>query len=118
MAIIVCLLFIMMTMYTLVLERTREIGILRSLGASKRLLVANTVTEAVVICLAGTAIGVVLAFVAKWLIESLLPLNTVTIEWRWVGLAILVGLGGGAVSALYPGYRAARLDPAVALSYE
>ncbi|MFH0980560.1 MAG: FtsX-like permease family protein [Planctomycetota bacterium] len=118
MAMVVCFLFIMMTMYTLVLERTREIGILKSLGASKRLLMAHTVLEAVVLCLAGTLIGIALAFGAKWLIEALLPLNTVRIEWRWVGMAVLIGLVGGALSALYPGYRAARLDPAAALAYE
>ena len=117
-ALVVCFLFIMMTMYTLVLERTREIGILKSLGASRRLLLANTVLEAVVLCLSGTVIGIGLSFLAKWLIETLLPLNTVCIEWRWLVLAGLVGVVGGAVSALYPGYRAAKLDPATALSYE
>ncbi len=117
-ALVVCFLFTMMTMYTLVLERTREIGILKSLGASKRFLLANTVLEAVVLCLAGTVVGIALSFLAKWLIEALLPLNTVSIEWRWLGLAMLVGVVGGAVSALYPGYRAAKLDPAIALSYE
>ncbi len=117
-ALVVCFLFIMMTMYTLVLERTREIGILKSLGASRRLLLVNTVVEAVVLCLAGTGVGIVLSFLAKWLIETLLPLNTVSIEWRWLGLAVLVGVVGGALSALYPAFRASRLDPATALSYE
>ncbi len=118
MALVVCFLFIMMTMYTLVLERTREIGLLKSLGASKRRLLANTLLEAVVLCVVGTGIGIALAFVAKWLIEALLPLNTVSIEGRWLGAAVLVGILGGALSAVYPGYRAARLDPATALSYE
>ncbi|MCP4594478.1 MAG: ABC transporter permease [bacterium] len=117
-ALVVCFLFIMMTMYTLVLEQTRDIGILKSLGASKRRLVFNTVAESVMLCFAGTLIGVALSFLAKALIEALLPLNTVTIEWRWLGLAVLVGIGGGALSAAFPGYRAARLDPAAALSYE
>lgn len=117
-ALVVCFLFVMMTMHTLVLERTREIGILKSLGASRRLLLTNTVLEAVVLCLAGTGVGVVLSFLAKWLIEALLPLNTVSIEWQWLGLAGLVGVVGGAISALYPGYRASTLDPATALSYE
>ena len=117
-ALVVCFLFIMMTMYTLVLERTREIGVLKSLGASRRLLLANTVLEAVILCMAGTGVGVALSFLAKWLIETLLPLNTVSIEWRWLALAVVVGIVGGAISALYPGYRAARLDPAAALSHE
>ena len=118
MALVVCFLFTMMTMYTLVLERTREIGVLKSLGASKRTLVANTLLEAVALCVIGTGIGIILAYAAKWLIEALLPLNTVSIEGRWLAAAAAVGIIGGALSALYPGYRAARLDPAAALSYE
>jgi ABC-type lipoprotein release transport system permease subunit len=47
-----------------------------------------------------------------------MPLSTVDIQPRWLLLAVLVGLVGGTGSALYPGYRAARLDPATALSFE
>ena len=117
-ALVVCFLFIMMTMYTLVLERTREIGVLKSLGASRLLLLVNTLLEAVMLCLAGTAVGIGLSFLAKWLIEAMLPLNTVSIELRWLVWAALVGVVGGAASSLYPGYRASKLDPAEALSYE
>ena len=117
-ALVVCFLFVMLTMYTLILQRTREIGILKSLGASRRYLIGIAVAESVLICLGGTAFGIGLSYLAGRLIEWLMPLATVRIEADWLLGAVAVGLVGGAVSALYPGYRAARLDPAVALAYE
>ncbi len=117
-ALVVCFLFVMLTMYTLILQRTREIGILKSLGASRRYLMGIAVAESVLVCLIGTALGLGLSVVGAWAIEWLMPLSTVRLEWRWVLAALAVGLIGGAVSALYPGYRAARLDPCSALAYE
>ena len=117
-ALVVCFLFVMLTMYTLILQRTREIGILKSLGASRRYLIGIAVAESVLICLVGTALGIGLSYVVARLIEWLMPLATVRIEAGWLLGAVVVGLVGGALSALYPGYRAARLDPAVALAYE
>jgi putative ABC transport system permease protein len=117
-ALVVCFLFVMLTMYTLILQRTREIGILKSLGASRRYLLGIAVFESVLVCLAGTVLGIGLSFAVGRAIEYLMPLSTVRIEPRWLLAALVVGLLGGAVSALYPGYRAARLDPCVALAYE
>jgi putative ABC transport system permease protein len=117
-ALAVCFLFIMLTMYTLILERTREIGILKSLGATKRYVMGVVLWESMLVCAGGTLMGIALAFLARTIIESAMPLQTVDIQTRWLVLAVVVGLLGGAISALYPGYRAARLDPATALSYE
>lgn len=117
-ALAVCFLFIMLTMYTLILERTREIGILKSLGATKRYVMGVVLCESMLVCAAGTLMGILLAYGARAVIEEAMPLQTVDIETRWLVLALVVGLVGGALSALYPGYRAARLDPATALSYE
>jgi putative ABC transport system permease protein len=117
-ALAVCFIFILLTMYTLVLERTREIGVLRSLGATRWYIVRLAMSEAVLLCTAGTVVGMGLAYVTKQVLERTLPLQTVDLQWRWFVLALLVGVVGGAASSIYPGYRAARLDPAVALSYE
>jgi putative ABC transport system permease protein len=117
-ALVVCFLIILLSMYTLVLERTREIGILKSLGASKLYLVCESVAEAVLVCVTGTVLGIVMAFGAKHLIEGTRPLLTIGIEVRFVVIAMVIGIVGGALSALYPGYRAARLDPVAALSFE
>jgi putative ABC transport system permease protein len=117
-ALAVCFLFIMLTMYTLVLARTREIGVLKSLGASRRYLLAMAVSESTLICAAGTALGIGVSYVVRWAIEGLMPLATVQIQARWLLLGAGVGLLGGAASALYPGLKAARLDPATALAFE
>jgi len=117
-ALIVCFLLILLTMYTMVLERTREIGVLKALGASRGLLLLGALVESLLICSAGTAVGVGIAYVAKYVIEALRPLLTVSIEPRWLLLAVAVGLIGGVLSALYPGYRAAKLDPVTALAFE
>lgn len=117
-ALAVCFIIILLTMYTLVVERTREIGILKSLGAGRGQLVGQVVLEAVLICGVGTAVGLGLAVGAKFAIESWRPLLTLSIEPSFVGWATAIGVAGGGLSALYPGFRAARLDPVAALAVE
>lgn len=117
-ALVVCFLFTLLTMYTLVLERTREIGILRSLGATRGYIVRLAIEESLLLCTGGTILGLMLALGAKFGIEYAMPLQTVQIEWRWIALALCVGIIGGVGSAIYPGYRAAKLDPATALAFE
>ncbi len=117
-ALVVCFLFTLLTMYTLVLERTREIGILRSLGATRRYIVRLAIEESLLLCTGGTLLGLAMAVGAKYGIEYAMPLQTVQMEWRWVALALGVGIIGGVGSAVYPGYRAARLEPATALAFE
>lgn len=110
--------FVFLITYTMVLERTREIGILKALGASRLFIVRQTICEALIIAGAGTGLGMALSFVAKWVAERLLPLLTVELELRWFILAVLIAIGGAGISAAYPSYRAARLDPVQALSFE
>ncbi len=117
-ALIVCFLFILLTMHTMVLERTREIGILKSLGMSRLGLVQLSVIEALVVSVAGVAIGVGLAGAAKWGLSIAKPLLTVDLTPALLVIAVTLGVLGGTLSALYPGYRAARLEPATALAYE
>ena len=117
-ALVVCFIIILLSMYTMVLERTREIGILKSLGAGRGTLIAQSVTEAVMVCTCGTGLGIGLAFVAKYGIEAVRPLLTLNIQPTFILLALGIGIVGGMLSALYPGYRAARLDPVAALGVE
>ncbi len=117
-ALVVCFLFILLTMYTMVLERTRETGILKSLGVTRFGLLRLSIIEALLISVAGVLIGIGIAFAAKWGLSAARPLLTVELTVGRLILAIAIGLLGGTLSALYPGYRAARLDPAVALSHE
>jgi len=117
-ALVVCFLFILLTMYTMVVERTREIGILKSLGMSRWGLVRLSLTEALVVSSAGVALGIGLALAAKGVLGIVKPLLTCALAADLLLAAVALGLIGGALSALYPGYRAARLEPATALSYE
>lgn len=117
-ALVVCFLFILLTMYTIVLERTREIGILKSLGVTRFGLVRLSIIEALMISIAGVAIGIGIAYAAQWGLRISKPLLTVDLSGNLLILAGAIGVVGGVLSALYPGYRAARLDPAVALSNE
>ncbi len=118
MALIVCFIIILLSMYTMVLERTREIGILKSLGAGRAYLIGLSVVEATLVCVCGTTLGLGLAIGAKLGLEAAKPLLTVSIEPAFVLIALGIGIIGGVLSALYPGYRAARLDPVAALSME
>jgi len=112
---VVSAMIILLTMYTTVTERTRQIGVLKSLGMSNTRIAWIIVQEALLISAGGVLFGVVGTFVLKYLLSNTL---TVKIE-PWVVVSIIVvGLLSGLVGALYPGLRAARLDPVEALSYE
>jgi len=117
-ALVICFLFILVTIHTSVLERSKEIAILQSLGAGSGTILAQTIQEALLICVLGTVWGIVLTFGVRWLIETYQPLMTVEIRPLWLLAAMAIGLVGGALSALYPGYMALRHDPVKALSFE
>jgi putative ABC transport system permease protein len=117
-SLVICFLFILVTIYTMVLERGKEIAILQSLGANRHTILWQTVQEAFLICSTGTVLGILLAFAARWLIETIQPLMTIEIQMFWLFIATLIGLGGGVVSSIYPGYVALRHDPVETLSFE
>src|SRR5206468_10905541 len=111
---VVCL-----SMYMAVLQRTREIGILKSLGASRAYVLALVVAEAFVMGLGGTVAGILLSFVARWVILTLVPASLQqAIAYDWWPIAGLIALFASLLGALYPGFRAARQDPIEALAYE
>ena len=110
-------LIILLTMYTTVTERTRQIGILKSLGMSKPKIAWVIVQEAILISLGGIVTGVLLTVILKFVLAKWSTLN-VQIEPQLILLIVFVGLVSGAIGALYPAWRAARLDAVEALSYE
>lgn len=114
---VVSALVVMLAMYTTITERTREIGILKALGASRGYIVGEIEKEAIVISLAGLAAGFAASFLAGYLISRAygLPFEY---TWAWGLTAALIGLLGGVLGALYPALRAANLDPVNALAYE
>ena len=113
----ISMLVILLAMYTTVTERTRQIGILKSLGMSKPSIAWVIEQEAIVVSLLGVAVGVLLTLAAKFAIMRVTSL-VIEIEPRWVLIALAVGLAGGTLGALYPALRAARQDAVDALSYE
>jgi putative ABC transport system permease protein len=116
-AAVVSTLVILLAMYTTIIERTREIGVLKSLGASRTFIVSSIVKEALLISAVGIVAGTLLAVAGKAGIEAATSLR-VDVEWTWVAIAAAIGLVGGALGALYPALRAAYQDPVKALSYE
>jgi putative ABC transport system permease protein len=116
-AAVVSTLVILLAMYTTIIERTREIGVLKSLGASRTFIVSSIVKEALLISVVGIVAGTLLAVAGKAGIEAATSLR-VDVEWTWVAIAAAIGLVGGALGALYPALRAAYQDPVKALSYE
>ncbi len=110
--------FVLLTTYTMVLERTREIGILKSLGASRRYLIRQSMTEALILSATGTGLGIALSFATKWAIETYRPLMTVEVSSDFILLALAVGILSGVIGSFYPAARVTRLDPATALSFE
>lgn len=117
-AVAIGFLVIFLSMYTTIHERTREIGILKSLGASKRYIIAAILREAALLCLVGIAGGWVGAVFAKKLILEEFPTLTVALTTPWALRAAALALAGGLIGALYPALGAARLDPVDALAYE
>jgi putative ABC transport system permease protein len=115
---VICFLFILVTMYTMVLERGKEIAILQSLGAGQWTILRQTIQEALLICSIGTVAGIAFAYGGRWLIQTSQPLMTIEINLPWLLIAAALGLGGGVLSAVYPGYLALRHDPVEALTFE
>ena len=110
-------LVILLAMYTTVTERTRQIGILKSLGMSKASIVWVIEQEAILVSVAGVFIGVVLMLLLRITVMRSTSL-IVDVEPKWIAISLVVGLIGGSIGALYPALRAARQDAVDALSYE
>ncbi|MGI8656406.1 MAG: ABC transporter permease [Pyrinomonadaceae bacterium] len=110
-------LVILLAMYTTVTERTRQIGILKSLGMSKLSIAWVIEQEAILVSVMGVAAGLLLTLLARFALMRSTSLR-VELEPKWMAVALGVGLAGGTIGALYPAWRAARADAVDALSYE
>jgi putative ABC transport system permease protein len=116
-ATIISLLVILLTMYTTVTERTRQIGILKSLGASKGFVAGVFVREALLISAIGIVSGLVFSLIARFFLVKFLGWS-IRIEVGYVLFACFAGIASGVIGAIYPALRAASQDPVEALSYE
>jgi putative ABC transport system permease protein len=114
---VVSALVVMLAMYTTITERTREIGILKALGASRGYIVGIIEKEAIIISLIGLVAGFVLSFLAGYFITRFYGL-LFEYSWTWTLTAAAIGIVGGVLGALYPAWRASNLDAVNALAYE
>jgi putative ABC transport system permease protein len=108
---------IMNIMLAAILERTREIGVRRAVGATQRDIIRQFVIEAVLISFAGGLLGIVLGFGMSQLIAWLAGWSTV-VTLASILLAFIVSISVGLVFGIYPAMKAARLDPVEAIRYE
>ncbi len=115
---VISFLVILLAMYTTIVERTREIGILKSMGASNFFVVKSILGESTLLSLGGVIAGYLLTISAKYYLNRIYPLLTIEITLYWVLLGTFLGIAGGILGAFYPALIAARQDPVKALNYE
>jgi len=117
-AVIVGFLVIFQSMYTAVMERTREIGILKSLGASKWYIVNVVLRETVLLAVVGIVAGILISMLTRRVIMFEKPVLRLFWSNAWVLRATLIAIAGALAGALYPAVKAAQRDPIDALAYE
>lgn len=117
-AMVIGFIVIFQSMYTAVIERTREIGILKSLGASKLYILNVILRETALLAVAGIIVGTVVSYVATVALVHKFPTLRMSFEWAWVRNAAFLAFIGAIIGALYPAFKAARKDPIDALAYD
>ena len=108
---------LMNIMLVSVTERTREIGIAKSLGASRASILTQFLTEAVVVTQLGGAVGIVFG-IALGNVVALFTGGSFLVPWGWILASFVVCLLTGLAAGLYPAVKASRLDPIESLRYE
>ncbi len=109
--------FVLLSMYTTITERRKEIGILKSLGASKSFIIKVIEGEALMIGVFGVLLGFAISFLAAFLIQKQFDLQF-EFSSGWIISAIIIAVGGSLVGALYPAWRASDIDPVLVLTNE
>lgn len=117
-AVIIGFLVIFLTMYTTILERTRDIGILKALGASKLYIVQAILRETGALAVVGIGAGIGLTQIVRASLHGAYPTLPILMQPAWVGWAALIAIVGAMIGALYPASRAAAQDAIAALAYE
>lgn len=109
---------IFQSMYTAVMERTREIGILKSMGASRTYILRVILRETLLLAVGGIALGIGISYLAKFALVHRFHLVPMLLTGDWILRATAIALLGALLGAIYPAIKAARKDPIEALAYE
>lgn len=111
-------LVVFLSMYTAVLERTREIGILKALGASPSYVLGILLRETALLAIIGSILGILFTYGTRFLVNTLVPTMSQVIVPDWWPIAAIIALGASLLGAMYPGLKAARQDTIEALAYD
>ena len=114
----VSFLVVLLTMHTMVLERTRDIGVLKALGSSRIEICGMILGETLVLVALGIVAGLLSTYGVVAVLHRTSPTLQIAIEGAWIFRAILFTIAGALAGALYPALRAAQSDPVDALAYE
>ena len=117
-AAVIGFLVIFQSMYTAVMERTREIGILKSMGAGQGTIIGVVLQETALLAATGVVVGVLFTYLLRSLLHARFPTLSFSLTGDWVAIATGITLVGALFGALYPALKAARKDPIEALAYE
>jgi len=117
-AVCIGFLVIFLCMYTTIMERTRQIGVLKSLGASHAYIARAILGESATLCLAGGVCGIGLSYGLRALAIAKWPNLSILITPEWLLTAVAIALVGGLLGASYPAWLACQKDPVEALAFE
>ena len=111
-------LVVFLSMYTAVLERTREIGILKALGASPAYILRILLAETALLAVIGSVVGIGFTYGTRWIMNTFVPSMTTVIVPEWWPIASCIAISGALIGAIYPGLKAAKQDAIEALAYD
>jgi len=116
--VVISFLVVFLNMHTLVLERTREIGILKALGFTRSGIAKLLLGETLALTIIGSLVGIGLTYLTEAILKQTVPTLQIQITAQWLAGAVLLAIVGATAGAIYPTLRAASYDPVVALAYE
>ncbi len=115
---VISFLVVLLTMHTMVLERTRDIGVLKALGSSRLEICSMILGETLLMVAIGAVFGLACTYSVVAILHRTAPTLQISIEGGWIVRAILLTIFGAIAGAIYPAFRAAQGDPVDALAYE